>query len=328
MAYSHLNINERQLIAKLHAQGRSAREIGQVIDRHHTTVSRELKRYAELYTNQYNPNISNNIALYWRITPRHAKRRMYKPLYRHVIKQLKQGDSPDIIAGRLTITDPDNPRMRISHETIYRWIYADALHGGTLYKHLNRQRRFRRKNRLWSQKGFTLKDRVSIHDRPQLIDERSRLGDWEGDLVEGKRSTGYFLTLTERVSRFIIASKLNTKESNVVSAHTIRKMRRLKHHVHSITFDNGKEFYNFKKTEKSLDTEVFFADPYSSWQRGTNEHANGMLRRYFPKGTDFRTVSGRHLKAVVDKINNRPRKILNYRTPAEVFNQLSGALGM
>jgi IS30 family transposase len=154
------------------------------------------------------------------------------------------------------------------------------------------------------------------------------MGDWEGDLIEGKKGTGYFLTLTERVSRFTIAEKLPTKEAVIVSKKTSKKLRKIKDRINSITYDNGREFYDFKRVEKALDTTVYFADTYSSWQRGTNEHANGMLRRFFPKGTDFSNITDRQLKDAVDKINNRPRKILNYHTSAEIFYGESGALAM
>ena len=328
MAYEHLNIHERILCANFYAQGKSFREIGRLLHRHHTTISREFKRYHYHYTKAYNPELSNNIALYFCLTPRHAKRRMYKPLFNHVMKYLKKGYSPDIIAGRLRRSYPNRPKMRVSHETIYRWIYHDRLEGGELYKHLHRRHKHRKSHGLWPHKGGTLKDRVSIHDRPEIINERKYIGDWEGDLMEGKRSTGYFLTFAERVSRFMVAAKLETKEATVVSKLTARKLKRIKDKINSITYDNGKEFYDFKQTEKALGAVVYFADPYSSWQRGTNEHANGMLRRFFPKGTDFNTVTDRQLQAAVYMINNRPRKILNYRTPAEVFYETSGALAM
>jgi len=328
MAYKHLNIHERNLMAKLYLQGKGYREIGRLLHRHHTTISREFERYRSRYTNAYNPEISNNIALYWRLTPRHAKRRMYEPLYDHIINHLEQGHSPDMISGRLKITYPNDVKMRVSHETIYRWIYDDRLQRGELYKHLLRRHKRRIRRGLWSKKGGILKGRVSIHDRPESVNERKQIGDWEGDLMEGKRSTGYFLTYAERVSRFIIAAKLPTKEAIAVSKLTTNKLKKIKDQINSITYDNGKEFYGFKRIEKSLNTSVYFADPYSSWQRGTNEHANGMLRRFFPKGTDFNDVTDRQLKVAVDKINNRPRKILNYRTPAEVFYGASGALTM
>jgi len=218
--------------------------------------------------------------------------------------------------------------MRFSHETIYRWIYDDQFNQGTLYKYLLRKHKRRKRQGLWPNKKGLVADRKSIHDRPDFINERTIMGDWEGDLVEGKRSTGYILTYTERCSRFMIAEKLDTKESLVVSRKTIKKLRAIKDRVNTITYDNGKEFYDFKRMENKLDTQVYFAAPYNSWQRGTNEHANGMLRRFFPKGTDYTTVTHRQLKSAVDKINNRPRKVLNYYTSAEFFNGLSGALAM
>lgn len=328
MANEHLNINERILIAKLYAEGKTFREIGRLLQRSHTTISREIDRYKSFYTDAYNPEVADNLAQYFRIKPRHAKRRMYKPLFNYVVKCLRKKHSPDIIAGRLKRDHPNNPKMWVSHETIYRWIYNDWMDGGDLYKFLLRKHRSRKKQGLWPNKGGTLKGRKSIHDRPESVNDRNEIGHWEGDLMEGKRSTGYFLTLAERVSRFLIANKVDTKTSTVVSKLTCKKLDKIKDRINSITYDNGNEFYDFLRVEKGLNTTVYFADPYSSWQRGTNEQLNGMLRRYFPKGTDFRTVTSRQLKAAVDKINNRPRKILNYRTPAEVFYGSSGAVAM
>ena len=328
MAYKHLNIHERNLIAKLYAQGKSFREIALFLQRHHTTISREFSRYKSRYRKTYHPDIADDYAHYFRRLPRHARRRMYKPLFEYVMMQLKEGYSPDVIAGRLKITHSDNPKMQISHETIYRWIYNDHFEQGDLYTFLLRRHKYRKRQGLWPKKGGTLKDRLSIHDRPDYINDRNQMGDWEGDLMEGKRGTGYFLTLTERASRFTIAEKLATKNSVIVSKKTAKKLGKIKDKINSITYDNGKEFYDFKRVEKALDATVYFADPYSSWQRGTNEHANGMIRRFFPKGTDFRSITNRQLKDAVDKINNRPRKILNYRTSAEIFYGESGALAM
>lgn len=319
MAYHHLNIEERDIIATQLNKGLSYRAIANMLNRSHTTIGREVRKLRKLYTCEYRPKTAQNLADYWRLTPRHAKCKSNNELYQHVIKRLEQGDSPDVISGRLKRTHTNNPHMQISHETIYRWVYDDRFEGGTLYKNLLRKRAFRKRHGRISPKGGTLKDRVSIHERPSGIDLRKELNHWEGDLVVGKGATGYLVTLTERKSRRTLATKIKTKHANTVSNAIIKLLKPLKDKVESITFDNGREFYGFKKVAKAITADIYFADPYSSWQRGCNENANGMIRRYFPKGSDFEKITSRQLRKVMDKINNRPRKVLDYQTANEVF---------
>jgi len=160
---------------------------------------------------------------------------------------------------------------------------------------------------------------VSIKDRPASVELRENLNHWEGDLVEGKRGTGYFVTITERKSRLTLASKVDKKEASIVASAIIKLLKPKKDNVESITFDNGREFYDFEKVKKALDADIFFADPYSSWQRGSNEHANGMLRRYYKKGISFNGITSKQVQSTANIINNRPRKILGYKTAIEVF---------
>ena len=245
------------------------------------------------------------------------------------MKRLNNGWSPDAISGRLHIDYPNDPSMRISHEGIYQWVYKDYKFGGTLYQQLAKVRKKRRKQGKY--KGLTglIKNRVSIRERPDSVDLRANIGDWEGDLVEGCRGSGYIVTHVDRCSRYLIARKISNKTSEMFNQATENAFKYVsREHRKTLTLDNGKEFSNFSKLEESLGIKVYFADPYCSWQRGTNEHTNGLLRRYFPKGTDFTKIKHGHLQRAVNIINSRPRKILNYRTPAEVFfSQKNGALG-
>jgi IS30 family transposase len=319
MAYQHITTAERDIIAKQLNNGASYRKIAKLINRSHTSIAREVRRQRKIYTSPYNPKTAQLIAECWRMSARHAKCKNNKKLYKHVIERLKQGDSPDIIAGRLKTLFPDNTGMRISHETIYRWIYQNRLQGGQQYKYLLRkhQRRIPRGRR--GTKGGTLKGRISIHKRHADIETRKHPSHWEGDLIVGKQSSGYFVTLTERKSRLTLAKKINTKHADVVAKTIIQLLKPYQEKVSSITFDNGREFYGFKQIAKAIKTNIYFADPYSSWQRGSNENANGMIRRYFPKKSNFSKITHRQVKKVIDKINNRPRKILNYQTANEVF---------
>jgi IS30 family transposase len=330
MPNTHLTENERYVISHLTCAGFSLREIARRIKRHHTTVSRELKRNGDpAYEDTvYWYDWTHPEALKRRHKPRHQRRRANHLLVDYVEGKLREDWSPEIIAAKLKIDYPDDDEMRISHETIYRWIYLDAKGGGTLYHHLRRRRKKRRKqNRYGSGRRF-IPGRVSISERPSIVETRERFGDWEGDTIEGKKSTGYMATHVERKSRYLIAAKLPDKKAQSLTLKTInafwsipKKMRK------TLTVDNGKEFARFKELEDKTGLTVYFADPYSAWQRGTNENTNGLLRQYFPKGTDFTKVTEEDLALASKKLNHRPRKCLGYQSPQEVFWKTSnGAL--
>src|SRR5215210_845804 len=218
--------------------------------------------------------------------------------------------------------------MRMSHEGICRWIYADARSGGSLYQCLRWQHRRRRKQRRYGSLRGLIPGRVSIRERPAVVHRRSRFGDWEGDTIYGRNTRDCLLTQVERKSRYLVAGKINDRRASTVA------LRHIEHFSvmpmswrRTLTVDNGSEFAAFSQVEQYSGVRVFFADPYCAWQRGTNENTNGLLRRYFPKGTDFSDVSPEQLAAVVETLNNRPRKCLDYRTPVEVVQRaLRGAL--
>ena len=218
--------------------------------------------------------------------------------------------------------------MRVSHETIYRWIYLDASRGGTLYHHLRRRRKKRRRQGRYGSGRRFIPGRISISERPSIVDTRERFGDWEGDTMEGKKSTGYMATHVERKSRYLIAAKLTNKTAESLTLQSIKSFQRIpKRMRQTLTVDNGKEFAPFKELEDKTGLTVYFADPYSAWQRGTNENTNGLLRQYFPKGTDFKRITEECIAFAVKKLNHRPRKCLGYQSPQEVFwKTANGAL--
>jgi len=244
--------------------------------------------------------------------------------------KLKVKWSPEEIAQRIRIDYPDDEKMRISHETIYRWIYLDARSGGELYKNLRRRRKRRRRQKRYGTGRRFLRGRKNIAERPQIVEGRERFGDWEGDTIEGKKSSGYIATIVERKSRYLLASKLKDKKaatltSKGIEAFTIvpKKMR------HTLTVDNGSEFAQFKKIEEETGLTIYFADPYSAWQRGANENTNGLLRQYFSKGSNFKDITEKDVDEAVKMLNNRPRKCLDYQTPHEVFWEAArGALAI
>ena len=221
------------------------------------------------------------------------------------------------------LIDSENDKMRVSHETIYRWIYLDAIEGGTLYHHLRRRRKRRRRQKRYGSGRRFIPGRVSISERPVMVETRERFGDWEGDTVEGKKSTGYFATHVERKSRYLIAAKLHNKKAESLTIKSIKAFWRIPKKMRkTLTVDNGREFARFKELEDKTGLTVYFADPYSAWQRGTNENTNGLIRDYFPKGTDFKMITKKVLNQVQNQLNERHRKTLQYESPLNTISRL------
>ncbi len=209
--------------------------------------------------------------------------------------------------------------MRVSPDSIYRWVYDDAYEGGSLYKLLVRQhKKSRRQRRQGRRREF--EGRVSIDDRPKIVAQKKRFGDWESDSMLGGKSKGGLATHVERKSRYLVAAKLNDQRSETFMAASISAFKPMaKTVLKTFTVDNGSEFAEFKKLERATESKVYFADPYSPWQRGLNENTNGLLRRYFPKGCNFHEISVTLVSEVVQRLNHRPRKCLKFRTPYEVL---------
>lgn len=332
MSYNHIIEKERYVISHLRLAGFSCREIGRRLGRHHTSISRELKRNRPGYA---------VYAVYWysgtqpvadrrRHMARCFRRQSHHPLVEYVERKLRLDWPPEAIAARLKIDHPDDERMRISHETIYRWIYLDASQDGDLHNHLRRRHRRRRRQKRYGSGRRFIPGRVSIDQRPAIVETRERMGDWEGDTLEGAKGKGALATHVERKSRYLIAAKLANKKAATMNAQSIMSFQKLPRLMRqTLTLDNGKEFSQFKELEAETGLKIYFADPYAAWQRGTNENTNGLLRFYFPKGTDFQNISEEELDIIIKKVNHRPRKCLNYQTPHEVFYQASrGALRM
>lgn len=332
MSYTHLTENDRRVISHLRLAKFSFREIARKLGRHHTSISREIKRNGPTHS----PN-----AVYWYYfiqpvaTKRRHKARSHhrlnnKALVKYVHEKLRLDWPPEAIAARLRLDFPENEQMRISHETIYRWIYHDASQRGQLHKHLRRRHKKRRRQKRYGSGRRFIPGRVSIDQRPDIVGTRERFGDWEGDTVEGAKGTGGIATHVERKSRYLVAAKLTDKKAATMNAQSIKFFWRVPQMMRqTLTVDNGKEFSQFKELELKTGLKVYFADPYAAWQRGTNENTNGLLRHYFPKGINFQTVSEEELDLIVKKVNHRPRKCLGYRTPHEVFSKASsGALTM
>ncbi|MBU0976188.1 IS30 family transposase [Patescibacteria group bacterium] len=238
------------------------------------------------------------------------------------MEKLRSAWSPEQIAGRLKKICVEDKSMQIHWETIYRYIYSEANKEKALWEYLPRKRKKRKKKNGRKVQKCRIEGRISIHRRPKKVTERREFGHWEGDTVEGKGHRDGVHTELERVSRLYKAKKVSAIKGDVTSEVQIQIFGEMpKRARRSTTFDNGKENVRHKRLVKVLGMRTYFCDPYSSWQKGSNEYHNGLLRRYFPKGTDFSKVEQEEIDDIIEEINNRPRKILGYSTPNEVFAQ-------
>jgi IS30 family transposase len=223
--------------------------------------------------------------------------------------------SPEQISGWMETTDG----VHVSHECIYQHIYADKGRGGTLYKQLRRTgKKYNKRLGKTSGRGL-IPNRIDIDQRPAVVEERSRIGDWEADTIVGAGHKGAILSLVERVSKYTLLHKLDNATSKKTGAAIVAKMRPHQKIVHTITSDNGKEFAGHQRIARRLDTGFYFAKPYHAWERGLNENTNGLVRQYFPKGSSFANVTSEDVERVQNLLNSRPRKTLGFQSPNEVF---------
>ena len=308
--YTQLSYDVRCQIYVLNKTGNTQAAIATAVGTSQSTISRELRRNKGSCGYRYKQaqNLSENRRL---IATSPLK---MTPQMIHLIdSKLSLKWSPDQISGWLR---RENDTL-ISYETIYQYIWRDKHSGGQLYQYLRRKgKRYQSRRKSYAGRGH-IKNRVSIDERPAIVEEKSRVGDWEIDLVIGKGHSGALVTIVDRATSFTVSKRVNSKSADVVTAATITLLAPYKAAVLTITADNGKEFAYHEKMTEALGAAVYFADPYSSWQRGLNENTNGLLRQYWPKHTDFKQVTPRAVASVIASLNNRPRKKLDYQTPAD-----------
>jgi len=308
---SQLTLLEREQIAQFRGQGLSRAAIGRRLGRHRSTIARELARNSDGFN-------------YWASSAQEksAARRKSRPrkldeveTNQYVRRGLAQCWSPEQIAGRSRLCF-GQPRRWLSHSTIYRWIARDRDR-----EHWESFLRFGRRRREPETRG-KLPARAEIAGRPAIVEQRRRFGDWEGDTVVGKQRRGGLVTLVERKSGFGLVAKVQRLKARNVERAASRQFAPLPRGLrHTATFDNGKEFAHHERITKKTGIAVYFARPYHAWERGSNESFNGLLRQFFPKGTDFTGISPLEVKYVHNLLNDRPRKRLGYRTPREVLGQ-------
>ncbi len=319
MSHKHLTIEEREVIAEMIFAGYKKVEIAKQLNRSPSTVGRELKRnqdsrkkYSASKADRKSKRRRKEGKLPWRLD--------YGPLKEFVIDKLKEKWSPEQIAGQLPILFPANKKMRISIESIYAWIRGNKSVGGPMYKHLRQARKKRRKRYGTGESRGQIANRKLLQQRPGSANNRTRFGHWESDTVEGKKGTGYLVTHVERKTGYLVASYLPDKKSETLNSETVRAFSTIPSElVRTLTTDNGKEFAGHESLEKSLQCSIYFADPHSPWQRGQNENTNGLLRQYFPKGSDFSKLSSQQLRQAISALNNRPRKKYQFKTPHELL---------
>jgi IS30 family transposase len=316
---SHLTFEERERLSQMHHSGANDKEIGATLGRHPTTIGRELRRNAADFDEEYSP-LAAQYRASLRRRHRPLARKMDRPEVRKAVcSRLVERWSPDQIAGRLKREHPHNRRRRVSHQTIYAWIRCQPSEVRRRFRSFLRRGGKRRPR---NDRRGQLAGAVSIAGRPKVVDARRRYGDWEGDTVVGARQSGAIVTLVERKSGFLLTAKSCDRQARRVADKIVSRLGELPRSLRrSATFDNGKEFAEHARMTEKLALPVYFAKPYCSWQRGTNENTNGLLRQFIPKGTDFGQVSWQELAYYTDLLNDRPRKRLDYRTPAEVFDQ-------
>jgi IS30 family transposase len=308
MSYKHLSQTERYQIYALMKAGHKPVEIAQLLGRHKSSISRELSRNTG--KRSYRPQQADRLSQKRAQSSRNA-RRVDEAIWVMVAERLKLQWSPEQIAAGLAI----------SHETIYQYVYADKAQGGSLWKHLRCQKKKRKRYAGGRDRRGQIIGRRPIAQRPASVETRSQVGHWEGDTVIGAGHKQAIVTLVERKSGFAVISHVTQKTSDLVSKAIITSLAPLASCVKTVTYDNGKEFAGHAVIDKALNSTAYFADPYSSWQRGTNENFNGLLRQYIPKKRPLSTVTGDELKMIQDLINHRPRKRLGFKTPHEVFHQ-------
>ena len=319
MGYKRLNYIRRVQILALWKAGCNQSQIAKEVGVHRSTICREFKRNITFVRTSlgywtYKPNYAQCYA----DDRRKASRNFYKftkEVEEFVTEKIKEDWSPEQISGyakRLGL-------FSISHERIYQFLIQDKFNGGKLYKHLRHKNKKYRKRYGSPTRQCTIRNRRMIDERPTIVDDKSRIGDWEIDTIIGKNHKQAVVSIVERKSKFTILKKASRKTDQIVTDAAIQGLEEHANQVLTITADNGSEFAYHEQISSELDTDFFFAHPYSSWERGLNENTNGLVRQYIKKGSKLTKIDDELLATIADKLNNRPRKTLGYKTPNEVF---------
>ena len=307
--YTQLTQEQRYQIYALMKAGQNQSEVSRLVNVHKSTISRELRRNRGM--KGYRPKQAHQFSLNRR---KKTKYRIEVSTWTLIETLLRKDWSPEQVSGWLK----ENYSLQISHEWIYQHILMDKQAGGELHCHLRCQKKRRKRYGSYDRRG-RLKNRVSIDERPVIVDTRQRLGDWEVDTIIGKGHRQAIVSLTERKARLALLRKVERKTSQAVADAVIELLKKVSVQIHTITADNGKEFADHERIARDLRANVYFAHPYSSWERATNENLNGLVRQYFPKKHNFATITETEIEFVMERLNNRPRKCLGFKTPNQIF---------
>jgi transposase, IS30 family len=313
MRYKQLTLEKRYQISALIKAGLNQKSIALEVGVNPSTICRELKRNRDKVRG-YNAELAQIHST--KVQMQKKKRfSLTKIIEKYIRVKLKLDWSPEQIAGRMKL----DTGVSVVHETIYRYIYANKANGGRLYKSLrHKNKKYHHRSNEYKSRG-TLIDRVMIDKRPKIVEKKSRIGDLEIDTVIGKNHVGALVTVVDRKSKFTLIKNVPSKEAKVVTQALIEMIQPIKAITHTITSDNGKEFAYHKEVATALDAQFYFANPYHSWERGLNEHTNGLIRQYLPKKSTFTDLSKEQIIMIQNRLNHRPRKVLGYKTPYEVF---------
>ncbi len=321
--YHQLQHDERCQIQALHRQGASADAIAAQLQRHRSTIYRELRRNAD--SSGYCHQQAQARSEQRRRQAASGPRKLHPPVWDRICDMLRRHWSPEQIAGRLRLAGD----VSVSFSWLYRRIHQDRADGGQLHACLRHRGKPRRCKATRGSAGRgCIPGRTDISERPAIVDDKRRTGDWEGDTIIGKAHSGAVVTLVDRRSKYTLTQRVANRTAALVGGAVQDLLAPFTSLVHTLTFDNGKEFAGHRSIATSLATAVFFARPYHSWERGLNEHTNGLLRQFVPKSSNLRTLDPGILQDATDRLNHRPRKVLGYRTPHEVFSAACLAAGI
>ena len=319
-----LTLKERIVIETLLKENKSKTYIANQLDRNRSSIGREINNWIRKPSDKYDAHLAHWYAREINNNKRcQDKINTYPRLKIFVYRGLLKGTTPELIAGQIKIKYPNDPVMTISYEAIYQHIYRhrQSYLAKKLIKLLPYHHHKRRNKRKFNKNKTRIKDQVSIDNRPEHIEQRLEVGHWEGDLMIGVGQKSAIATLVERKTRYTIVMKIQNRKSKTVTKEFADSLNNLsKIFRKSMTYDNGIEMANHKWLANQTGINIYFAHPYSSWERGTNENTNGLIRRFFPKGTDFNKITLKQLKEAQNNLNDRPRKVLGYKTPNEKMN--------
>jgi len=313
---SHLTSAQRYTISSMKKSGYTQTAIATTIGKNKSVVSRELRRNCDIRSGEYRADLANRkYALRQKDKPK--KIRFTKDVETYVKEGLENKLSPEQIVGRSKIEG----KACVSHERIYQYIWADKKNKGTLFEHLRtRGKKYRKRGNSKDSRG-KITGRIDISNRPEIVEDRERFGDFEIDTIIGRNHKGAIVTINDRATGLLKMRKLASKNAEILADKTIEILSPYKDLLHTVTSDNGKEFSAHSRIAEELNIEFYFAKPYHSWERGSNENLNGLIRQYIPKKSNFDEFSDEYIQWVENELNNRPRKRLGYYSPNEIINQ-------